>query len=345
MYLYSIKKNILQVAFVSLLLFSCKKVDVDEPVDFVVNSDKITYKAGDTATFTFSGKADLITFFSGEIGRRYENRTRRIAAGIPRLSFQTNMTQGVLANPDSIRLYVTTNLRGYDSTNVVNANWVDITNRNTKWPVALTTTFTSSDTINLSEFNTADSINIAFRVINKQYATAAQRRWQVQNLVLTNTLPDGRITNLFSTFANTGWVQANIKNNPAPNLTATTNNFHAWNVGQAGVNALNSTLLISSRACNSNGIPIQTAYPITFDPSTANNMAENDDWLITSAVNLKTTNPDVGAGIKRATDATLKTYRYRFATPGTYVVTFLAQNQALNVIKEVVKQITITVTP
>ncbi|MFY7899396.1 MAG: DUF5017 domain-containing protein [Chitinophagaceae bacterium] len=318
-------------------------MDVEEPVDFAVNSDKITYKAGDTAIFGFAGKADLITFFSGEIGRRYENRNRRIAAGIPRLSFQTNMTQGVLTNPDSIRLYITAYLRGYDSTNVVNASWVDITNRNTKWPVALTTTFTNSDTINLSDFNNADSINIAFRVMNKQYLTAAQRRWQLQNLVLTNTLPDGRVTNLFSTFSNAGWVQANIKNNPAPKTTVT--NFHAWNVGQAGISASNATFIISGRPCNSNGIPIQTAYPITFDPSTSTNQEENDDWLITSAVNLKTTNPDVGAGIKRATDATLKTYRYRFATPGTYVVTFLAQNQGLNVVKEVVRQITITVTP
>ncbi len=339
-----INKVILTYGF-ALLLFSCQKVHVDTPSDFDVVSDKSTYKAGDTARFSFSGRADLVTFFSGEIGRKYENRNRNAADGIVRLTFQSNMTQGLLANPDSLKLYISSNLKGYDSTNVVNANWIDITNRNSKWPATLSTTFISSDTINLSDFNNTDSVNIAFRVMNRQYATSAQRRWQIQNLLLTNTLTDGRVTNLFSTFANTGWVQTNIKNNPSPNLTAVTNNFHAWNVGEAGVNALNSRLIISSRACNSNGVAIQTAYPITFDPSTAINTSENDDWLITSAVSLKKTNPDVGIGIKRATDPTLISYRYRFSTPGTYVLTFIAQNQALSINKEVIKQITITVTP
>lgn len=326
-------------------LTACKKVHVDDPSDFDITANSTTIKAGDTAQFFLSGTADLITFFSGEIGRNYEHRERTLASGLVRLTFQSNMTQGLLSNPDSLRLYISTNLKGYDSTNVVNASWTDITSRNTRWPAALTTTFTNSDTINLSDFNTADSVNIAFRVMNKQYATSAQRRWQIQNLLLTNTLPDGRVTNLFSTFANTGWVQANIKNNPSPNLTAVTNNFHAWNVGEAGVNALNSKLVISNRTCNSNGVAIQTAYPITFDPSSAINTAENDDWLITSAVNLKKTSPDIGIGIKRATDATLKSYRYRFAIPGTYVVTFIAQNLALDIRKEVVKQITVTVIP
>lgn len=326
-------------------LTACKKVHVDTPADFDVTASRTSIKAGDTAQFFFSGTADLITFFSGEIGRNYEHRNRTLAGGLVRLTFQSNMTQGLLSNPDSLKLYISSNLKGYDSANVVNANWVDISSRNTRWPAVLSTTFSNSDTINLSDFNNVDSVNIAFRVMNKQYVTSAQRRWQIQNLMLTNTLPDGRITNLFSTFANTGWVQASIKNNPSPNLTAVTNNFHAWNVGEAGVNTLNSKLVISNRACNSNGVAIQTAYPITFDPSTAINTAENDDWLITSAVNLKKTNPDVGTGIKRATDATLKSYRYRFATPGTYVVTFVAQNLALDIRKEVVKQITVIVTP
>lgn len=340
------KKNIVTASVLTLAiaaLIGCKKVDIDSPEDFGVTSNSTTYKAGDTAVFSFSGTADMITFFSGETGRMYDNRNRTEFAGVPKMVFQTNMTQGVLPNNDSLRLYISTNLRGYDSTNVVNATWTDITARNTKWPTALSTTFVTSDSITLSDFNSADSVNIAFRVTGKKYATAAQRRWQIQNLSLVNIMADGTPVALFSTFANTGWVQANIKNNPAPSLTST--NFHAWNVGQSGVNAANAPLIISGRACNSNGIPIQTAYPITFDPSTLTNVDENDDWLITSAVNLKTVRPDVGVAIKRPIDVTLKSYRYRFTRPGTYTLTFVAQNQRLDEKREIVRQIQIVVTP
>lgn len=335
--------HIAALAMLVTVAIGCKKVDIDSPDDFNVTSDKATYKAGDTASFSLSGTADMIVFFSGEAGKNYENRNRSVLAGIPKLVFQTNMTQGILPNNDSLRLYVSANLKGYDSTNVVNATWTDITSRNTKWPIALSSTFVTSDSIALTDFNTADSINIAFRATGKKYATAAQRKWQVQNLTLTNFLADGSSTALFSTFANTGWAQANIKNNPAFSLTAT--NYQAWNVGQAGVNASNAPLVISSKACNSNGIPIQTAYPITFDPSAVTNVDDNDDWLITSAINLKTVKPDVGVAIKKPIDVTLKSYKYRFTTPGTYTLTFVAQNQRLDEKKEIVRQVQITVTP
>ncbi len=335
-------KSLSYLLLSSFILFGCQKVRVDEP-DFNVSVDKLTLRAGDTATFSFSGNPDLISFFSGELGRSYVNRSRTTMAGAPKLVFQSNMTQGVLTNPDSLRIYVSSNLRSYDSTGVMNATWVDITSRNTRWPTALSTTFITSDSIDLSDFNNIDSVNIAFRVTSGKYPTAQQRRRQIQNVTLTNQLADGSRYNIFSTFASVGWVQANIKNNPFPNLSAT--NFHAWNVGEAGVNALNSRLVIGGRACNSNGIPIQTAYPITFDPSTANNVDDNDDWLITAAVNLKTVRPDVGTAIKRSTDVTLTSYKYRFTTPGTYTVTFVAQNQRIDIAKEVVRQIQIVVNP
>ncbi len=325
-------------------MIGCKKDDTEKLDDFAVTADKASYKAGDTATFTFFGNPQFIVFYSGEAGKNYDNRNRLSSEGKPKLFFQANMTQGVLTNPDSLRLYVSANLKGYDSANVVNATWTEITGRNTKWPTTLSTTFVNSDSIDLSDFNSYDAVNIAFRATGKKYTAAAQRKWQIQGLTLTNFSPDGLVTPLFSSFNNTGWVQANIKNNPAPNISSSSN-FHAWNVGQAGVNALNSTLVIGGKACNANGVAIQTAYPITFDPGTAVNVDDNEDWLITSAINLKTVRPDVGTTIKKATDITLKSYRYRFATPGTYTATFVAQKQPPDTKTEVVKQITITVTP
>lgn len=339
---------------------SCTKygdVATTEPSDFNVTTDKATYKVGDSVIFKMSSSVDQIAFFSGENGKRYEYKDKTSEAGTPRLVFQSNMTQGLLTNPDSIKLYISSNLKGYDSASVVNATWTDITSRNTKWPASLTTTFTTSDSINLSDFNNADSVNIAFRVMNKNYATSAQRRWQVQNLTLTNFLANGTSYPLFSSFANIGWAQVSVKNSPAPNLVAF--NFHTWNVGQYGVNANNSTLIIGGKTCNSNGVAIATGYPLTFDPSTALNVDENDDWIITSAVNLKSIKPDVGVTIKNAVNAAFAgftyvfnatpgvyaQYVYRYTTPGVYNVAFVGSNINNGSVSQVVRQVQITIVP
>ncbi len=352
--------NIFYLAIITLAISSCSKysdVAVNTPDDFAVTTAKQTFKVGDSVVFNFSSGPDMIVFYSGEAGKNYANKDRNLLAGTPKLVFQTNMTQGLLTNPDSMRLYVTTGIKGYDSLGVVNTNWTEITSRNTKWPTSLSSTFVTSDSIDLTDFKTADSVNFAFRATGKKYANAAQRKWQIQNLNLTNFLSDGTSSPLFNTFANTGWVQANLKNNPTYNIVST--NYQAWNVGQAGVNASNTTLVLGGKACNSNGIPIQTAYPITFDPSAVVNIDDNDDWLITGPVNLKTVKPDIGNTIKNPINTAVAgftyyyysisglyaSYFYKYTTPGIYNVTFVAQNVNNNNNKQVVRQLQITITP
>ncbi len=345
---------------VILAATSCTKysdIETKEPSDFNVTVDKTTFKVGDSVVFKMSSGPDQIVFFSGENGKRYEFRDKKTEPGVPKLVFQTNMTQGVLANPDSLKLYISSNLKGYDSASVVGATWTDITSRNTKWPATLTTNFTTSDSISLADFNSADSVNIAFRIMNKNYAASAQRRWQVQNVTLTNFLASGTSYPLFSSFANIGWAQVSIKNSPTPNTAAF--NAHTWNVGQFGVNANNATLVIGGRACNANGVPIATGYPLTFDPGTAVNTDENDDWIITSAINLKTITPDVGVTIKNAVNAAFAGFTYlynstpgiyaqyvfKYTTPGVYNVYFIGSNINNGSVSQVVRQVQITVVP
>ena len=329
-----------------LILLSCNKYDDNiAPDNFMVTTEKLNYKVNEKVVFNFNSGPDMIVFYSGEPGKRYENRERSILAGIPKLVFQTSMQQGAIPNNDSLQLLVSANLKNYDSAGVLSANWVDITSRNTKWPSALSTSFTTSDSLNLAEFNNAESINIAFRAIGKKYATASQRKWQVQNLTLTNFSDDGTATPLFSTFANTGWVQVSVKNNSTPG-------FMAWNVGNWNQSS-------STSVNNSNGIQIKAAYPIQFDPGAGTNVDDNDDWLITSPINLKTVKPDAGVTIKNELSAAVagmnyifyKTsgvyaqYTYAFKTPGVYNVTFVASNLNNSSKISVIKQMIITVMP
>ena len=190
----------------------------------------------------------------------------------------------------------------------------------------------------------------AFKYVGKPNPTFAQRKWQIKDLTLNNTLPDGTITTLFSTFLNTAWVQASLKNDLNPGTPANLGvGYNAWNVGTWNVSATNNPIIFSTtsglKAVNTNGIVIVAAYPITFDPGTTVNNDENEDWLITSAIDLKKTKPDVGNVIKSAINKSLPRYRYIYKKAGTYTITFDAMNNDLNNAIHSVKQIEITVTP
>ena len=342
------KRNIIYpiITLFGLMMFSnCSKTTVESPDSFDVTVSKPTYKVGDTVKFLLSGSPDQVIFYSGEVGMRYENTERFTGTGTAKLVFQSSLQKGVLTNGDSLRLMVSSNLKGYDSISIVKATWTDITSRNTKWPAAISTAFTTSDSINLTDFNN-DSINIAFRYKGKKSATVTQQKWLIQGFSLVNILPDGTKTGLFappqiaggtatSAFANTGWVEASLKNNTLPG-------FNAWNVGTANISAAKAVK-------NPNGIPIVTAYPITFDPGLTTGNDDNDDWLITSKVNLKQVKADFGVPIKNAVALTLTKFNAVPATyykiPGTYTATFVALNLDIEKTQKVVRNVTFTVTP
>jgi hypothetical protein len=316
------------VCIMIVCLVSCKKDDIPgAPDDFSVSPNNDNVTAGQAVQFNLSGTADIIIFYSGEMGKKFAFKDRLKEAGVNIMTFQSAMTQGVLPGLDSMQLLISENLGGYDAENISKATWTDITSRNTKWPTALSATFTTSSSIDISDFNQADKINIAFRFAGKKNSAAAQRKWQIQSLTLSNVLSDGTNTTLFSNFDNAGWVQCNVKNN-----------LNAWNVGEWNVNASNSIN-------NKSGIPIRTAYPITFDPGTAVDTEDNEDWLITSAIDLKTTKPDAGTVIKNAVNTQINSYNYIFKTPGTYTVTFYAVNAGADGSNGVAKELQVTVNP
>jgi hypothetical protein len=139
------------------------------------------------------------------------------------------------------------------------------------------------------------------------------------------------LTNVTGTsdFKYVGWVQASLLNN-------TDSGYNAWNVGTYGTSGANAYK-------NTNGIPIRGSYPLTFNPTRKVNNPDNDDWLITSKVNLKQVKPDVGIAIKDMNDVPLTSYQKIYKKPGTYNVAFVAMNTNENNSEQVVRRIQITV--
>lgn len=353
---------------------------------FNVTTNGIVFHLSDTVIFSFSSSVDQILFYSGEAGMNYANRNRLYSDGINKILFQSAMGSGSLLNKDSLRLMITSNLKSYDSAGVMAANWQDITDRNTQWPTALTsywtTVYTPSDSIDITDFNAADSVNIAFKVLGKKDPQYAQRWWKIYGINILNIQNDGTVYSLntgpygnnnssgastpsytgtsgIPILAYAGLFEVNIKNNPPPvSMTDVTQNFNSWDVGTYGINYFNSPLVIGGVGCNYNGRQIRTTYPITFNPGANINNDDNEDWLITEPVNLKQVNPDQGIIIKNPLDlaftnftyvigtpGTYATYKYNFSKPGIYNVVFVGENRNNNKLEQVVRQIQITVTP
>ncbi|MDP4289658.1 MAG: DUF5017 domain-containing protein [Bacteroidota bacterium] len=343
------KKHILFTIITLLgtfVFYNCAKTTIVSPDDFTVATTDTVFRVGDTVKFNMAGHPDQVVFYSGEVGMRYAyaNRTSD-TSGYTKLFFQSSLQQGVLTNGDSLRLLVSSNLKGYDKASILKATWTDITSRNTKWPATVSNNFVNSDSINLFDFKNVDSINIAFRYIGKK-GTAAQQRWKIQGFTLIHILPDGTKTGLFaapqtaagtatSAFQYTGWVQCSMKND-------TTTGYNVWNVGAANISA-------ASALKTPNGITIASGYPLIFDPGPSVNNPDNDDWVITSKVSVKQVKPDFGVTIKGATNTSLTRFNAvpitYYKTPGTYLATFVAINQDIDKTKKVVRQVKVKVIP
>ncbi len=181
----------------------CKKISVTTP-DFEVTTDKMTYTAGDTVHFKFSGQAGNLIFYSGEAGNRYANKDRTTGDGTPQLQFTSTMTVGSQTN--TLALLATNDLSAIDSAHVVTANWTDITSR-AKLSAG---TALASGSIDLSDFKDATKpLYLAFKYTGLKSASA-QRKWVISTFDVTNVLPDGS-TGTVSSMATTYWSAFNVK--------------------------------------------------------------------------------------------------------------------------------------
>lgn len=180
------------IAVIIVFGVACNKKTV-EPTGFSVTTDKDTYAAADAVTFSFTGNPWYLTFYSGEPGHKYENKDRVTADGLPQLSFTSQMTTGSQSN--TLHLLVSSDFSGvYDSTNIYQATWTDITG---KAKLATTNTATASGSIDLSQFINHDHpVYVAFRFTGT--GGSAQRTWTIKSVALNNVLADNTSTSVLA---------------------------------------------------------------------------------------------------------------------------------------------------
>ena len=360
--------------------FGCKKLDAIPSLSgFNVTPNKQSYNIGDTIVFSISQDADIIEFYSGKPGFNINYKTRNSGSGINILQFQSEVLQATAKNNgDTILLKVSTNLMSYDSTGVANATWTDITSL-ANWPTVTTTGFVRSGAIDISQFNTSDSVYIAFQVQGKQNTLTSQRKWEIQGLTLSNTLQDGNFTPLFAPpftggpnpgtdtipyFAYVGWAEVNMAYSShyvdSETIKGATTFYGAWNVGNYGYNPKNAPNW-NNKPTNTNKVTVTTNYPLIFDPSNTKNTPSTIGWVISSPINLKIVRHDfpstelkdaaraaAGQGLRYGgSTGTFATYTLpidsTFVSGKTYDMAFVAQNHSVDKNNEVVRHVSIKI--
>jgi hypothetical protein len=316
-----------------LLLTSCSKelTEVDSPT-FDVTALTTTVKVGDIVNFKVTGDADIVSFFSGEPTKEFANRDGRIidatGAGVT-LSFTSLSTgggQGTLSAtvPPQLTVLASTTFNGnYDFASVNSAVWTDITSRFKYF--ATGAAFVTSTEADLSDIVVPGKpLYIAYRYETQPQTTTTQaRQWQIEAFTMT-------------TKKNIGTSTIQVK----PVLVNSVNAGGFRLLDQNPVTAPARSTLTISRI---------TLFGNLFDPvNDPGNNPLSVNWAVSKAIEVNKLEiaPDRAVGIKDlAKESTLTAHTYVYANAGTYKATFVASNHNIDSKKEVVKEITITVTP
>lgn len=330
----------LPLAAALMALTGCSKKNEAQPVSFEVTTTKAdgtaasSFSSKDLVQFNFAGNPDMITFYSGEVGKRYQYSTRTTATGTPQLQFSSLVANGT--QPGSLSLLVSTNFKGAvtkilngavtrdtaaTNADIAAATWTDITSRATLSSGG--TTAVSSGTINLSDLSKGQPVYFAFK-----YTAAAgsiQNKWTITNFAINNVLNDG-----------TTYTIANLN---APTTAIT--NYGVSTYGPGWAVSFDATK-------NTNNIgwvyTDKTSLVITGSTTAAAATAGVEAWAITGPIDLTRVTPDAGTSIK-GISARLPSFQYNYATPGSYNAVFVAVNATSDENKTVTRTSTITVNP
>jgi hypothetical protein len=304
--------NILTALFI-LAVYGCNKDITLNELQFEVSADKNVYNVGDSVGFNIQGNPDMITFYSGEIGKRFEYRNRSEADGIPQLQFSSLRANGT--QPNSLRLMVSNDFTGAvpgdtvtTVANIAKATWTDITGRAT----LSTGSTVSSGIIDLSDFAVQGKpVYIGFKYVG--VAGSVQNKWTITALTVKNVLPDATVYTIVNLSAGS----------PITNYGVTTTNSTGW-AGYPVANTYKWSL-------SSN-----TSLSIT-GATTAASAANAESWAVSGSINLKRVSPDLGTPIKNTTENTVlataitnNRYTYQYASAGEYNAVFWAGNVNIN---------------
>ncbi len=306
------------------LLVSCSKEQEIATPEFDVTTEFSTYKKGEAITFKFTGNPQLISVYTGEVGKDYAFKDgRQTDVSDLKLALSSSVTDEPGTGTKQLGMFsllVSTDFNGdYSSySSVKSATWTDITSRLAKMEAATTSTITVATPtagLNLTDLRVAGKpFYIAFKYnIREQSKFGIWRTWRFQAFQLTGQTSSG------------------------PQVLGDMNNS-AFRVVQKNPE-------VSSRtSATTTALTLMPADAAIF-PETKEIATES--WIISRAfknVNKIDFGPDLTIPIQGGTSAVeKKEFTYTFANAGTYKVYFIASNANSTGQKDIVKHLDLTI--
>lgn len=291
------------VTIIILSSFSCHKTLDLDALSFDVTANNGKMVLGDTSRFSFTGNPDIITFWSGETGRRYQYKDRTEAEGTPILRFRSKKYHNQL---NTLALLVSTDFAGVvpgdtvtTRANMTTAHWDDLTAQANFSPA--NGVLSSSGPIDLSNYSSQGKpVYIAFKY--NGLAGYGLNRWEIDSFYVNNNLPDG-----------TTYVIANFN---SYNVPYTNYGISTFSPGFVFYSITNTLYWFSSTVNSQAGIVFKT--------DNAGLTADCETWAFVGPIDLKKVTPDAGVSIKAVTqNMSDLNFIYKYPKTGTYDATFI----------------------
>lgn len=299
-------KYLLGLFLAILVIASCKKDTPDIP-SFNVETIGKEHKVADSIEFKIDGYADVIGFFSGEPGKEYRFKDR-LEANDAKISLNISTQVLSATQRNNLSLWYSTDFaKVYTAAGIENSTWTNITSRFTLAPDGSTSAsaVTSSGNIDISDLIVKGKpIFFGFKYVAQSSATPGAGGKTWRVPVFNLTSEFPGGSSVLASVTDALWTPVDVKNPANKWIVQTTTPFLYF--------APNSTLL------------------------------ESEDWAITREIFTNKVSPDKGLGIKAYTDR-ISNFKYKFSQPGTYTVTFVGKNGLNGNVKEVVRELTVTV--
>ncbi|WP_353140138.1 DUF5017 domain-containing protein, partial [Pseudopedobacter sp.] len=183
------------------IISACSKTMELDALDFDASIAQETVKAGDQITFDLKGNANIVTFYSGEIGKDYQYREGRpLELFEPQVSFSSNANYGT--QKDQMSILVSTEFNGDFTPAGIKASfdageWVDISDEFYMPERATPAVTVPSGTFDLSNIITAEKKGLYFAYRNQVKPDAIAEpvtQWTMSRFLLTVNTLTGRQT-------------------------------------------------------------------------------------------------------------------------------------------------------
>src|SRR5690606_21133017 len=352
------KFNYYNMLLVMLLMASCsKKMDVGGAPDWTVGTESSSYKVGEEITFTFQGHADLISFCSGEDFNDYafkDGRVVDVATGGVKLDFRSSVQNG--EQTDQLSVWASTDFNGGDDlASIKAATWTDITDRFT---LGTSSTFIESTTQDLSDLAVKGKpLYIAFKYLTKpQKDNGLSSTWYIESFALTSGIELGGAPLLLTDQVNAGFktVAEDPENTPVRTSISATRITMIGNIYKDPADPMYDPENPIFDPENPIYDPESDLYDpdavrpefVPYDPASPYNDPLREHWVVSKGISLTQVDlgPDWSNPIKGISNSKMEEFTYTYTEPGTYKAYFVASNTNIDDSKQIVREITITIT-